>query len=76
MQHLMVRVVSPSFDGWLNAFNYANEYMPQFGTTGWRIYRDTDNPNAAMVHFMVDDIGKAIDFFRSESAVKTTVPKR
>ena len=65
MPHLMVRVVSPSFDGWRKAFEYASPDMTGFGITGWRIYRETDNPNAAMVHFMVDDIGKAMEFFRS-----------
>jgi hypothetical protein len=65
MQHLMVRVVSPSFDGWLEAFNYANTDMANFGITGWRVYRENDDSNAVMVHFMVDDIGKAMEFFRS-----------
>jgi hypothetical protein len=65
MQHLMVRVVSPNFDGWLQAFNYANPDMANFGITGWRIYRENDNSNAVLIHFMVDDIGKAMEFFRS-----------
>jgi hypothetical protein len=43
-----------------------------FGITGWRIYRDTDNPNAAMVHFMVDDIGKAMDFLSHPNSKKPT----
>jgi hypothetical protein len=50
--------------------------MPTFGIAGRRIYRDIDNSNAVMVHFMVDDISKAMDFFRSESTVKMPVPKR
>jgi hypothetical protein len=65
MQHLMVRVGSPNFDGWRKAFDYASPDMAGFGITGWRIYRDTDNSNVAMVHFMVDDIGRAMEFFKS-----------
>ncbi len=65
MQHLMVRVVSPNFDNWLSAFNYANPDMASYGITGWRIYRENDDSNAVMVHFMVDDLGRAMEFFRS-----------
>ena len=61
----MVRVVSPNFDNWLTAFNHAKDSMSDFGITGWRIYRDTAPENAVLVHFMADDLAKAMEFFRS-----------
>lgn len=65
MQHLMVRVVSPNFANWKNVVNGTRQGLMEHGITSWTIYQDSDNPNAGMVHFVVEDMGRAMEFFRS-----------
>ena len=66
MVHLMVRVVSPDFDNWLNAVQGAEAGLREHGINDWIIYRDISNPNAGMAHFMAEDMGRAMQFFQSD----------
>lgn len=65
MHHLMVRVVSPSFENWRKAVDYASGSMAEYGITAWRIYRDDDQPNAGLADFTVDEVSRAMEFFRT-----------
>ncbi len=66
MTDLIVRVASPDYSTWLNAFVSAENGLVEAGINQWTIYQDTWNPNIVMVHFVADDIDRAMAFFGSD----------
>lgn len=66
MADLIVRVSSPDYSTWLNAFVSAEPGLVEAGINQWTVYQDTWNPNVVMVHFIADDLDRAMAFFRSE----------
>lgn len=66
MADLIVRVQTPDYDRWLAAFSGATNGLLESGVTSWTVYRDSWNHNNVMVHFVAEDIDRAIGFFRSE----------
>jgi len=67
MVDLMVRVTSPNYDTWLNAFVSAETGLVDAGINQWTVYQDTWNPNIVMIHFIADDIDRAMAFFGSDA---------
>jgi hypothetical protein len=63
---LIVRVVSPDYSTWLNAFVSAENGLVEAGINQWTVYQDTWNPNIVMVHFIADDLDRAMAFFGSD----------
>jgi hypothetical protein len=66
MANLMVRVNTPDYDTWLNAFVSSENGLLEAGINQWTVYQDTWNSNIVMVHFIADDIDRAMAFFRSD----------
>lgn len=67
MADLIVRVSSPDYSTWLNAFVSAEPGLVEAGINQWTVYQDTWNPNVVMVHFIADDLDRAMAFFRSDA---------
>lgn len=65
MKHLFVRVVSPSYDAWRKVIDSAADSLRAHGIIDWSIYRDTANPNAALVDFRTEDVAGAKAFFQT-----------
>jgi hypothetical protein len=66
MADLIVKVTTPDYETWLNAFVSAERGLLDAGINQWTIYQDTWNNNIVMVHFIADDIDRAMAFFRSD----------
>ncbi len=67
MADLIVRVETPDYNQWLSAFTGAAEGLLASGVTGWTIYRDSWNHNNVMVHFVAEDVDRAMAFFKSDA---------
>lgn len=66
MADLIVRVASPDYNTWLNAFVSAENGLVEAGINQWTVYQDTWNPNIVMVHFSAADLDRAMAFFGSD----------
>jgi hypothetical protein len=66
MADLFVRVESPDYSLWLNAFVSAENGLVEAGINQWTVYQDTWNGNIVLVHFIADDIDRAMAFFGSD----------
>lgn len=66
MADLIVRVQTPDYNQWLSAFTGAAEGLLASGINEWTIYRDSWNHNNVMVHFVAEDLDRAMAFFKSE----------
>ncbi len=66
MADLIVRVVTPDYDTWLNAFVSAETSLVDAGINQWTVYQDTWNRNIVMVHFIADDLDRTMGFFGSD----------
>jgi hypothetical protein len=67
MADLIVRVTTPDYGTWLNAFVSAEPGLVDAGINQWTVYQDTWNPNIVMVHFIADDMDRAMAFFQSDA---------
>ena len=65
MADLMVRVMTPDYETWLNAFVSAEPGLVDAGINEWTVYQDSWNSNNVMVHFIADDMDRAMAFFGS-----------
>lgn len=66
MADLIVRVQTPDYERWLSAFTGAANGLIESGINQWTVYRDSWNHNNVMVHFVAEDIDRALAFFKSE----------
>ncbi|MEO8393247.1 MAG: hypothetical protein ABI700_09665 [Chloroflexota bacterium] len=67
MADLMVRVATPDYDTWLNAFVSAEPGLVDAGINSWTVYQDSWNNNNVLVHFIADDLDRAMAFFTSDA---------
>ena len=67
MADLMVRVLTPDYETWLNAFVSAENGLVDAGIDQWTVYQDSWNGNNVMVHFIADDLDRAMAFFKSDT---------
>jgi hypothetical protein len=65
MSDILVRVETQDFDAWLKTVKDTVADRGSYGISDAHIYRDTENPNAALFHLRVDDEGRAMEWFRS-----------
>lgn len=67
MANLMVRVITSDYDTWLNAFVSAENGLLEADINQWTVYQDSWNSNIVMVHFIADDLDRAMAFFTSDT---------
>ncbi len=67
MADLMVKVTTGDYDTWLNAFVSAETGLVDAGINQWTVYQDTWNSNIVMIHFIAEDIDRALAFFQSDA---------
>ncbi len=61
MQHIMIRIVAEDYDAWLKVHYECGETRRTYGITDGPVYRDIDNPNAALFHIMVESLPRAME---------------
>lgn len=67
MADLIVRVITSDYDTWLNAFVSSENGLLEASINQWTVYQDTWNGNIVMVHFIADDMDRAMAFFTSDT---------
>lgn len=72
MAELMVRVEAESFDAWLATHYDHVADRKAHGMADGPVYRDIDDPNAALFHIHVEDMERAMEWFRSETFRRAT----
>ncbi len=70
--HTMARVEVVDFDTWLRVHRANAENRRSFGIIDGPIYRDIDEPNAALVHTSTDDPARAAQWLQTEVFKEST----
>ena len=80
MPDIMIRVEAEDYDAWLKTHYDHVEDRHSYGMTNGPVYRDIDNPNAALFHIHVENLDRAMQWFRTdtfkEASMRATVVGR
>ncbi len=72
MQHIMIGLHTDDYDKWQKIHDGYAEERKDFGITDDYVYRDVRDPQAALVHLVVDDVPRAQEWFRTDKFKKGT----
>ena len=67
MTDIMIRVEAEDYDAWLKTHYDHVEDRHSYGMTDGPVYRDIDNPNAALFHIHVENLDRAMQWFRTDT---------
>jgi hypothetical protein len=70
--HIMIRVEAEDYDAWLKTHYDHVEDRHSYGMTDGPVYRDIDNPNAALFHIHVENLDRAMQWFRTDTFKEAT----
>ena len=80
MKHLLIRIEMDDYDRWLATHYQHTEDRQSYGMVDGPVYRDIDNPNAAMFHIRTEYLERAMQWFSSdvfkEASRRATVRNR
>ena len=65
MPDIMVRIEAEDYDAWLKTHYDHVDDRRSYGMTDGPVYRD--NPNAALFHIHVEDLDRAMQWFRTDT---------
>ena len=66
MENIMIWLHTDEYDRWQEIHNSFVEERKEFGITADYVYRDVRDPNAALVHLVVDDVSRASEWFQTD----------
>ena len=66
-QAIIIRVEPEDYDIWIEAHNSQEEARLDYGMTDGPFYRDAKNPNVALVHLNVENLPRAMEWFKSDA---------
>ena len=66
MENIMIWLRTDEYDRWQEIHNSFVEERKEFGITADYVYRDVRDPNAALVHLVVDDVSRASEWFQTD----------
>ena len=69
---IMIRVEAEDYDAWLKTHYDHVEDRHSYGMTDGPVYRDIDNPNAALFHIHVESLDRAMQWFRTDTFKEAT----
>jgi heme-degrading monooxygenase HmoA len=72
MPDIMVRVEAEDYEAWLRTHYEHVDDRRSYGMTDGPVYRDVDDPNAALFHIYVDDLERAMEWFRTDTFREAT----
>jgi hypothetical protein len=67
MQDILIRIETDDFAAWLEQHYAHAANRATYGIQDGPAYRDLENPNAALFHIRVDDMGRAMGWFQSDT---------
>lgn len=65
-QSILIRVVPENFSQWRNAHDECRVARLDYGMTDGPVYRDETDPNTVLVHLNVENMDKAMGWFKDE----------
>ena len=65
-QAIILRVTPEDYDTWYPQHAGQEEARKAYGMTDGPFYRDEANPNIALVHLNVEDMDRAMQWFKSD----------
>ena len=68
----MIRIEMDDYDRWLAAHYDHVADRKAYGMEDGPVYRDIDNPNAALFHIRTHDVERAMQWFRSDTFREAT----
>jgi heme-degrading monooxygenase HmoA len=66
-QSIIIRVVPENFDIWRKEHDGQQEARLAYGITDEPFYRDERDPNVALVHLNVENLDRAMKWFKSDA---------
>ena len=69
---IMIRVEAEDYDAWLKTHYDHVEDRHSYGMTDGPVYRDIDNSNAALFHIHVENLDRAMQWFRTDTFKEAT----
>ena len=63
---IIIHVEAEEFDTWFEAHDGQQEARKAYGISDGPFYRDAKNPNRALVHLNVEDMDRAVSWFKSD----------
>ncbi len=63
---IIIHVEAEEFDTWFEAHDSQQEARKAYGISDGPFYRDQTNPNRALVHLDVQDMDRAMGWFKSD----------
>ena len=69
-QAIIIRVEPQDYDTWFEAHSSQEEARLDYGMTDGPFYRDANNPNIALVHLNVENLERAMEWFKSDAFQK------
>ena len=73
MQNIMIWLRSDDYDRWQKIHDSYVEERKEFGITEDYVYRDVRDPSAALVHLVVEELPRAMEWFQTDKFKKGTV---
>ena len=77
---IMIRVRPPDLDTWLAVHHANKELRREYGISDGPLYRDANDPDVALVHWNVEDVDRALQWFSSDAfkaaLVRAGMPER
>jgi hypothetical protein len=67
VQDIMIRIETDDFEAWKTQHYLHAQNRLSYGITDGPAYQDMDNPNAALFHIKTDDMGRAMEWFKSDT---------
>jgi len=65
-QSILIRVVPENFSQWRTAHDECREARLDYGMTDGPVYRDETDPNTVLIHLNVQNMEKAMGWFKDE----------
>jgi len=63
----MIRIEMQDYEAWLKVHYEFTEQRKGFGMVDGPVYRDIDNPNAALFHIHAEDLPRALEWFQTDT---------
>jgi hypothetical protein len=67
MHDILIRIETDDFAAWEEQHNLHAGSRGTYGIHDGPAYRDLENPNAALFHIRVEDMDRAMEWFRSDT---------
>ena len=73
MENIMIWLQTDDYDRWQKVHDGFVEDRKEFGITKDYVFRDVNDPRAALVHLVVEDLPRATQWFQTDKFKTGTV---